>query len=306
MRFIDKSLRREDFNAYTVKFLQDCLTPEGDFFPPVDKKNCYEAFSKPDYKQGRAFHTGKNGWLTVLAEEQNRHCCYCMKRISTEEVSVEHVIPESFENLDETEEYAFYASHSEEIKNYVELESTTKERKYLSKSEVASMVKFPHLVAHGNLTVACMWKKNGTEIGCCCNNVRGNERILPLMLMSDVEQNVKYQEDGSMLVFYPNTDGIVVDTIASLRLNNNTLVEVRMLWYKISLTEYNRDALLGLDRIGRTVFFKHLFNKNTFSEIDIRYSKYADGVNSDTPVYWNLLMQYDWYLDYYRANSPQE
>lgn len=302
MKYIDKSGRRDEFNEYTVKFLQDCRTPEGRFYPCPSNTECYESFSNRKYKRGVVFpDPAKTGWLQILLDEQDRYCCYCMRRLEEDEVSVEHVVPESLEGFDEREEFGFYAAHADCIDNHVALGSEVAQQAFPTNESVAALTKFPHLIAHSNLTAACMWKKtSGEEIGCCCNNSRQNNRILPFMLMPDVEQHVIYSTDGTLQVLYPNTDNIVVDTIKRLNINNDTLKEIRHIWYLISLTQYNYHYIANLDEVERSALFKTLFLKNSFAEVEERYRKYAHGINSQTPVYWNLLMKYDWYLDYYR------
>ena len=302
MKYIDQALRRTDFNEYTVKFLTDELRADGKFRINLADKKCYSRFSKRDYKKGEAFaDTGKTGWLNVLLDEQNHHCCYCMRRLGNDEVSVEHVVPEKFDNQDENTEYAFYAGKACCINDFVELGSLVAQRTFANSAAVAAMTRFPHLVAHSNMTAACTdEKRDGNEIGCCCNNHRGNARILPLMLMADVEQNVEYSDDGTLQVLYPNTDNIVAETIARLNINNDTLKEVRYLWRLISQTDYSREDLLQMNQMQRIKLFKQMFGVQAFAVINLNYQKYADGINSSTNVYWNLLMQYDWFLNYYR------
>lgn len=303
MKYIDKSGHQNEFNEYTVKFLQDCRTPNGSLYPDPSKRECYENFSSNKYRKGTVFpEPAKAGWLQILLEEQNKYCCYCMRRLEEGEVSVEHVVPESFDGLNEQEEYTFYASHAGCIGNYVELGNVVAQQNFPTEESVAALTKFPHLIAHSNLTAACMWKKpNGEEIGCCCNNKRHNKRILPLMLMPDVEQQVHYSTDGTLQVLYPNTDNIVVETINHLNINNDTLKEIRHIWYLISLTTFDYDHIRSLDKVERSALFKNLFLKNSFAEVEEKFRKFAHGIGSQTPIYWNLLIKYDWYLYYYRS-----
>lgn len=303
MKYLDKTYYQKEFDEYTVRFLTDERKADGSIRKISDGKKCYDRFSKPAYKKGKAFgNPDKTGWLDVLIKEQSDRCCYCMRRVVRDEISVEHVLPESFEGLDELQEYEFYASQSPSIRNHVELASRFAVRRFAGGAEISVLTCFPHPIAHGNLTVACMNKKDGQEIGCCCNNHRGNARILPLMLMSDVEEHVGYTSDGTMQITYPNTDNIVIDTIQRLNINNGTLKEVRSIWCKISATEYEPATLSSFNLAQRMSMFKQLFGTNTFSEIPEQYRKYANATDSGTPDYWNLLMQYDWFLDYYRNN----
>ena len=290
MKFIDKSVRRNDFNQFSIRYLKNHLIG-GRIVPSVADKKTFDNshFSKANYKHGTS--TKPKGWLNILLEEQNGLCCYCMRRFSGGDVSVEHIIPESFTGLNATNEYNFYSNISNDIKNYVELGSTVVTRTFANASDLDLLTKFPHLIAHSNLTAACIVSPKGTEIGCCCNNRRGNTRILPLMLMPSVDSIVKYETDGTMSILYSD-DAISVQTLVALNINNETLKEVRHLWYLAKTSKIKPQGSENLP--NRMRLLCGYFHKAFFAELDAKYQKYAD-----TDMYWNLFLQYDWFWSYY-------
>lgn len=290
MRFIDKSqfIGRED--DIDRRFINDCRADNGEFMPPLNVKVSYDAFKKPDYKRG------PDGWEQLLIEEQAGYCCYCMRRIAEGQTSIEHLIPESFTDLDETEEYDYYTTLAPSLRDRVELAGRFAGAK-IPMEQVATMTRFSHLTALGNLFAACNGTGDFTDKGCSCNNCRGNDRILPLMLMEDV--NVAYTGNGEMYIAGQESD-IVSRTIKALNINKPTLKYVRMIWRRavavgLSVDDMNRAA--GLKE--RMELMKRLFDTDNFETIDPELHKFATH-----DAYWRLFLSYDWFHGYYSPIAP--
>ncbi|MCM1518747.1 MAG: hypothetical protein NC117_08915 [Pseudoflavonifractor sp.] len=292
MRFIDKSpfvAREDDIDR---RFINDCRADDDSLLPPLDSKMSFDAFKKPEYKRGA------DGWEQLLIDEQSGLCCYCMRRISEGQTSIEHLIPESFSGLIETDEYDFYTALAPGLRDRVELSSRFAGAK-ITAEETSSMTRFPHLTALGNLFAACNGTGDFTDKGCSCNNCRGNTRILPLMLMENTQ--AAYSPTGEAYIVREDTDGLAEQTIKALNINKPTLKYVRMVWYHAVLTQVTVEEMMAANGLKeRMELMKRLFDTDNFETLDPEIQKFAD---NDT--YHRLLLSYDWFHGYYTSRMPQ-
>lgn len=289
MRQIDKSVHRAEFDIYTIQYLNDAQTDQGDFYPKLNQKESYyDGFSAKKYKTKSINPSSFNGWLDILMREQEEEgisrCCYCMRELKGNDISVEHLIPESFEGLDSEEEYRFYCKYAKELKKHVVLGSTIEKISQRIKIDVTQLKRKPHLIAHSNLFPAC-----NKEYGCSCNNDRHNYRILPLMLMQDVEDWVIYKKNGKVFILHEDIQSVEA-TYKNLRINGETLVQIRHLWYLFSRKQIKPTALSATDENQMKKFIEQAFDNN----IDAKYHKFYNN-----EYYRNLLQQYNWFYNYY-------
>jgi hypothetical protein len=292
MRYIDKEIYQKDFDTYTIRYLQNAQANDGTFIPPLESKSTFENFSQSKYKLQPCHGSTHEGWLSILLEEQENRCCYCMRRLDNNSISVEHLVPESFEGLDEDDEYNFYATHASAIREYViTCRNFVKASKNLNikNNEFKFM---PHLIAHSNLFPACQSNKPG----CSCNNHRGNHRILPLMLMPNVNSLVEYNTAGECILFHCDIEASF-STLKHLDINTNALKKIRHLWYLFSHinlcpTSSSNNEFKDRDRLLRLAF--------GISPNEILPLEYQNFL-SDT--YWQLFLQYDWFFGYYKKLS---
>lgn len=290
MKISDKLLHLQQGEGYTRQFLVDCLTEQGEYYPPVDKIESYTCFCKKEYR---------SSWEPELLSEQDYRCCYCMQRIEHGKISVEHIIPESFDGLDDEEEYSFYVQHSSILKNHVELAKVFAKRA-ISTETIINTGKLPHIVAYANLLAACKGVGGFCEEGCCCNNYRGNLRILPLPLMQNVEDFVEYDEDGTISIKYTLDKEMSAKTISNLHLNDSTLKEIRSIWYRASKLAYSFEEIASFNPMARRNFFCQIFQCKDLTTISENYQKY---INPGNDTYWTVFLRYDWFLGYYRRKN---
>lgn len=293
MKQIDKDEHRDEFDIYTNKYLYNAQTVQGDFYPKLSHKESYSCFSDKRYKSQNIASSAFNGWLDILMHEQEvdgiSRCCYCMRELKGNDISVEHLIPESFEGLDEKEEYKFYCKYSSQLKEHVALGSTLDKISHRLRIDASILKRKPHLIAHSNLFPAC--KK---DFGCSCNNDRHNYRILPLMLMQDVEKWVVYEKNGEVKILHPDILS-VMETYKNLQINGTTLVQIRHLWYLFSrklIKPTSQDAT-NEDRMRS--FVEEAFD----GDIDGDYIQYYSN-----EYYRQLVPQYNWFYTYYSNNYP--
>lgn len=295
MKYIDKSIHRREFDVYTRQYLNDARTVDGDFIPKLASRSSYDGFSNKKYKttaipQGSPYR----GWLDLLLQEQECRCCYCMRELAADEVSVEHLVPESFEGLDETEEFEFYCSKATLIRDNIMTGNEFDQLAGKRQIDVESLIKMPHLIAHSNLFPACKTECDG----CSCNNNRGNKRILPLMLMEDVDSWMYYDENGEMFLTYHETK-IADNTISHLDINTQTQKEIRHLWFLFSRKGIEQDVAREASFSEKERLLTTAFDTDKIYSMPSTYIKYF---TKDS--YWKLFLQYNWFYTYYLNKYP--
>lgn len=290
MKEIDKTIYRDAFNQYTRAFIKAAWNGS-EFYPPLELKVCYESFSNKKWKLTSLPGSAYSGWLDILMHEQDSRCCYCMRRLSNSEVSVEHLIPESFTNLDKDDEFAFYYEMVPGLSELVVDSGQIGRSLAANPSDIDTVSGMPHLIAHSNLFAAC-----NCHYGCSCNNHRGNNRILPMMLMSGVDSWVKYEINGKISILHDDIQ-LVSDTLKHLDLNSKTLVIIRHLWYlftkqNIQPNVNKRYTFPEKDNLIRTAL--------GLDVTEVIPEQYRCFLKTDvTDYYWNLLLAYDWFGRYY-------
>jgi hypothetical protein len=150
--------------------------------------------------------------IELLLSEQQDICCYCMKKIKTDETSIEHIIPQTVSETDFYQylivsELADNVIHKNHLNTQVKLEQ---------------LEKYPHDIAYHNLIASCISKIH-------CNNKRGNIFIEPFIYYNDIQDRVWYEKNGSM-----GSDEFIDFLEDALGLNHDQLKYIRKLWQLIS------------------------------------------------------------------------
>lgn len=296
MIFVDKSNTRAAFDSYTRDYLHTSFNGENNcFIPSLGSDVSFEKFSDKKWKyRNISPAVPYNGWLHILCDEANSLCCYCMRRLTPSEISVEHLIPENFTNLDEDLELQFYYSHSPYLQKYVMEGGKYEELVCDGKISIDSEERMPHLIAHSNLYIAC-----NKTIGCSCNNGRGNRRILPIMAMEDVESWTYYTPEGMFQIKYPYPE-VAVTVTNNLDINSTTLIKIRRLWYLFS-----RKNIYPTQGKNYSTEEKDTILRKTFdidSDETLIPEDFIEFIVKED--YWTLLLSYDWYYEYYLKFYP--
>lgn len=215
----------------------------------------------------------------LLLEEQMGFCCYCMRKISLNEITLEHVMPYQIDKdcPNQVSHYYCYVSPQKVI--------------YQPNIEQGVRLKYPpypHRIAYENLTASCDGSiyEDGEKyiLHACCNNKRGNDKIIPLFFLPRIHTIIKYEEDGTLLY----TDEYET-TIKSLNLDCDSLRLIRKVWARIrkrnikvtevKAGEHNEDirknilVILGIERVEEKKML-HI-------------------------LYWKLLIQFYWFYNYF-------
>lgn len=292
---IDKSVYRKDFDEYSKEFLKNKQIQKGvqsgKFIVKFKDPICFKKFfSDKRYKYTSIPQDSRfRGWFPILLQETGGRCCYCMRQLPTDEVSIEHLVPETLEGLSDSENYNFYAGLSSDIRDYVISGAEFDEQSKKQHIDVNTLTRFPHLIAHSNLFPACR-----DSLGCSCNHRRGNKKILPMMLMDGIESIVEYAIDGHIKLKYTDVS-VVITTFENLKINNDTLVQIRHLWYLFSRRQINPTTQNALTKDQMKTFIEQAFDGN----VDNDYKQYYEN-----DYYRTLVLQYNWFYDYYLKQYP--
>lgn len=176
----------------------------------------------------------------LLLKEQQGFCCYCMRKIPFNEVTLEHVMPHHLEDKKRKEEVKYYSKFGRLKRGKIY---------YCPDKEIPISPKlhtppYPHCIAHENLVASCQGKvfEGGEKyiLHKCCNNFRGNDKIVPLFFIPRAAEIVRYEIDGTLTYFEKYES-----TISSLNLMHSTLIFMRKIWAKIvinniSLNQVNK------------------------------------------------------------------
>lgn len=299
MKYIDKYKLSTQAHDINVRFLKDCYVEDIKLpYPkPDDPTESFENFKQKQYIEINAHD---KGWKTLLLEEQNHRCCYCMRRLNNTakgKINYEHIIPRTCKGDEGQNEYAYYASHAPALHDFVEMADVFTKKGFTTQQDIEQETKLPHITALANLTAACNGKRNSlTTDGCCCNNTRGNKRMMPIMLMPDADENVNYDANGILTI--TNNDGTLNTIIQEL--NDDTLKEVRAVWAR--LCQVQRALPTSLKE--RIEWFKLAYQVTDFTSLPLEVRRYAGAITSDeSDFYWNLLLDYDWFYNYYRTKA---
>lgn len=280
MQVINKRHKKNRLKAHRmiVRFLKQCW----DIY-----SNQYINCSFSDFRKNKHF-------TSLLYKEQKGLCCYCMRALDLNikgMYTLEHVMPHNVKESD----VAYYYTHVPHLKKLV--------RKLKIDKNTPRLVKlspYPHFCAYENLVLSCsgaIYTTNEPEkeivrnLHECCNNARGNDRILPMFF--DQKSEFDYNDDGTM--FFPKK---YEESIRSLRLeSNDNLKLIRKTWSELM-------RLYSVEDVRRAIDDKPFRIEMILdTTLDIYEAK-----RMTNDLYWNLLYEYRWFGSYflYRHNKNRK
>lgn len=154
----------------------------------------------------------KNSVKSLLIDEQNSLCCYCMKHLEKNDSStIEHLYPNNpqIHNI---------------FTNY-HLSCTEKINFNFGVRQFPNTIldNLPHDISYYNLLACCLK----------CNNTRDTKEIRPFIFVSDIKTKFLYNDEGNI---YSNE---YEDEIIKIGLADSYYVQYRHLWKHIAKTESN-------------------------------------------------------------------
>jgi hypothetical protein len=298
MEYIDKGENLQTGNNIDRDYLKNSYSQEEQvFIPPI--VDAYSGINRAPYR---------HKLVSLMLAEQQGHCCYCMRCINEKDVTIEHMVPQNFDEGQEPhEEYAYYVSKSHEIRDNVEL---AQDCLIDNTSAVDTAEKMPHTIAFGNLLASCKGilteksKKNWV-----CNTPRSNTRILPLPLMPECADLIAYDRDGTMRPLNGKMAKDVKDTIDVLRLNVETLKEIRKIWAGVIINKVPVADIEYFESVDdkddgaiskcKTLLFTALKDDvvQNIASVKSKYEKYYTN-----GFYRKLLSEYNWFSKYYATH----
>ena len=221
----------------------------------------------------------------LLLKEQQGFCCYCMRKIPFNEVTLEHVMPHHLEDKKRKEEVKYYSKFGRLKRGKIY---------YCPDKEIPISPKlhtppYTHCIAHENLVASCQGKvfEGGEKyiLHKCCNNFRGNDKIVPLFFIPRAAEIVRYEIDGTLTYFEKYES-----TISSLNLMHSTLIFMRKIWAKIVINN------ISLNQVNKALTDNDI-RINIIDDIDIDISERK---NLRIDLYWKLLIEYHWFYNYFQ------
>lgn len=274
MKFIDKTLNKTTGNQLVNAFITSRWN------------SLTNRYIQINYL-GQAFKQSLRTPLkALLLNEQNHLCCYCMRQLMNDDTTtLEHIVPKSTNTVVALNRY----SHIPIILNNVCLQAV-----FDNTNVQLNTPPFPLEIAYENLTASCKGNFPGGATYHICNHKRGNNFIEPLFYTSSIETDIVYRKAGLM----DSSNNSHNSSIITLNLNYDSLEKIRQVWYHISVenladiesadTELKRNIILTLNLVS-------------VSDARRRANLIAD---FKTQTFWNILLQYKWFYNYYQTNYP--
>ena len=306
MRWIDKSNNRAYGLRNTCDFLNNhCLENDGRF--RGIRYNDNDPGTKETFCLAQNSSYRKR--LTqLLLSEQNDMCCYCLRRLKTNQdeqwsyrkITLEHIIPRSFSSGPEA---AYYQTAPGLTPQDVVLTDLYESTSYNQQTSI-----HPHKIAYNNIVASCNGtfpEKTNINNGrqkICCNLKRSNLQAYPVYFFKDVADWIDYLPDGDVQAVYGTPEESHVRTlIANTNLQCDSLKEIRYLWYLLrnkseqeiyacNASESKRLRLLG------DVLFGYAVSDRSVNLLQ----KY---IKKD---YWDTLILYNKFYEIMRVKYPQK
>ena len=273
MKFIDKTLNQVEGNQLVDTFLNNQWSVVNSRYFDIN----YSTHPNHPFK----LHL-RPQLRTVMLREQNNYCCYCMRIISVNSITFEHIVPQSEITLAGLNHYTHYPIIAQNVCLQSDFENASVKK---------NTPPYPLQIAYENLTASCNGVLPDGSTKRTCNNFRGSNFVEPLFYVSTIEDDITYFKGGIML----SSNSLHDTSIITLHLNYPLLQRIRQVWYHISTenisdienadTESKRNVILTLNLMGLPPN-----DRNSLIAV------------FKTNLFWNALLQYKWFYSYY--NQP--
>lgn len=275
MRYINKTLRKTDGNSLIDEFLSSNWDSSNTRYNMIQYKDNWNFRNtlRPNLKQ-------------LLLEEQMYLCCYCMRKLTDNNTTFEHVVPRSTDTQEILNKY----NHHDIISNNICLQSV-----FAESNVQLNTPPYPLEIAYENLTASCDRKfNNGSTTYPICNHQRKDKLIEPLFYIPTIENDISYYKEGTI-----ECNETLKNSILILNLNFESLKDIRKVWYHISIEDFTSIENANTEFKRQSILISNLMDLSpNVREKLIR--------NFKTEVFWNILMEYDWFYEYYRNVYPTQ
>lgn len=265
MQFIYKNQDKYCTIAHNIlhSFINDCWQEDS---------GKYINLGYHELKRNREFNS-------LLLKEQKGFCCYCMRKIPSGELTLEHVIPHHIKDSLEEQLLHYYC--------YIPSKSVIY-KSDIEQNRRLAYPPYPHCIAYENLTASCDGRiyEGGEKylLHACCNNKRGNDKIIPLFFLPRIHTILVYEEDGRLSY----TDEYEA-TIKSLNLDCDALRLIRKVWARIRKNNIKIKEVIAGEGDQE-------IRKNIVVLLDMERPEEKTILHI---LYWKLLIQFYWFYHYF-------
>lgn len=238
----------------------------------------------------------------LLHHEQGGFCCYCMRHLAVGgHTSIEHVMPHHCKIKNGKVDYKTINYYKRFNKNcrkvtYIHLNGSTRQW------HVGLL--YPHFCAYENLVLSCDGSLFTDEdrarniypskLHLCCNEHRGNTKIVPLFFIPNVNDLFVYKDNGSIgiskKVKSPQCQIELSNTIDALALEHEHLKNIRKVWCYIA-----KNHQYSVDEVQSAIHDDAL-RINILADCGVPVNI---GKRVNHPIYWSLLCDYYWFYRYF-------
>lgn len=266
MEYIDKSKSREWAHLLIKNFLQKLL--DEDRIYPID---LYEALRRDT--------DIKNMFVSRLLEDNNNRCCYCMRDIRG--TTLEHVIPQDVKTKEEFIKYF-------EFESDLDISNIMLTQEFLENHK--EVPPYPHAIAYENLIPSCLGHlPSNSKSTKCCNHYRGNKNIYPLVFRKNINKEVEYKADGSIV--WTEDPEPEIPTVSKLGLDCLELKAIRRIWHY--LVNHNMDYREDKDSIYKVI--DDLLIESGIPKNSEERNMQEMLLNFKKNDYWKLLKDYSYF-----------
>lgn len=221
----------------------------------------YEGLKKPKYK---------SRFTGLLLTEQSNLCCYCMKEIELQKTTMEHIIPQDVSE--------------DRFNDYLVVDELTDNVIFKGNFDKSSRIipppKYPHDIAYHNLVASC-------DSNAHCNHFRKNKTIRPFIYDSQVENKVKYNDNG-----IAHSDDYFNELAVTGISTSPLLIVYRKIW-KILSTQIGNPNDVTTDDIEMIILTME--GGSNFTQLLSNF--YGNPSKKED------LLKYKWFFDYYKRNN---
>lgn len=309
MIFIDKAKGERDAETILQNFmsLHQLRDDNGQTEDGRYENISYEALDDTAMTIEGVTATHRNHLIRVIRSIQAddygvQRCCYCMRNINDEDITLEHVMQYSLDQ-NKRDEYQRYISYG---LPFLTAGNVILSCDYVAKFDTANQAvpPYPHVMSYHNLVASCMGyfpkKQNRSQqMVVCCNNKRKDAHIYPLYFDVDWENKMFYGRSGKMILVYRGGDQNVksglINFLTKVGLNAEALVEIRRLWFLMRKEDIAviRSLKTKAQRGAKIAVLLLTTNDETLPTDNLLRKKYC------IDDYWTLFLKYDWFWRYY-------
>ncbi len=266
MEYIDKSTNRQPANKIIDKLLSDAWS------------NSEVKYLGADYNNGLREREYREPFVDIIISEQSDLCCYCMKIITQNNITLEHIIPDNIHRSDANLSLYFKVP---ELANHV-----IHKKDFIKTVKQIPPKKYPHDIAYVNLIGSC-------DSNTSCNHYRGEKFINPLFYDNQITQKIQYNKKGRI-----DTDEYEDDCEKLGISTNQNLIQIRRVWKLLSERIQDLESLADkekYDKIDEEIY--ELIDEPDYVQIVENFT--------GNPSYKGELLAYKWFYHYYKQPADE-